>query len=150
MADLKDLISAAPGASMDNDTEHTTGEGIVAIIERAGRYLMIRRPDDIRAGGYWCFVGGAIEDGESQEQALVREVYEEVALEVAPGEKVWECLSIYKEWVLHCWTVRDSGGEVQAEPREVAEFRWLTVAEIMRLPKLMPSVPEFFRHRGLL
>ena len=135
---------------MAKDAERTTGEGIVAIIERAGRYLMIRRPDDIRAGGYWCFVGGAIEDGESQEQALVREVYEEVALQVAPGEKVWECLSIYKEWVLHCWTVRDSGGEVQADPREVAEYRWLTVDQIMGLPQLMPSVPEFFRYRGLL
>ncbi len=135
---------------MDNDAEHTTREGIVAIIERAGLYLMIRRPDDIRAGGYWCFVGGAIEDGESQEQALVREVREEVGLGVAPGEKVWECLSIYKEWVLHCWTVRDSGGEVQADPREVAEYRWLTVDQIMRLAQLMPSVPEFFRYRGLL
>ncbi len=135
---------------MVKHAEHTTGEGVVAIIERAGRYLMIRRPDDIRAGGYWCFVGGAIEDGESQEQALVREVREEVGLEVAPGEKVWECLSIYKEWVLHCWTVYDSGGEVQADPREVAEHRWLTVAEIMRLAELMPSVPEFFRYRGLL
>ncbi len=135
---------------MGSDAKRTTGEGIVAIIEREGRYLMIRRPDDIRAGGYWCFVGGAIEDGESQEQALVREVREEVGLEVAPGEKVWECLSIYREWVLHCWTVSDSGGEVRADPREVAEFRWLTVAEIMRLPQLMPSVPEFLRYRGLL
>ena len=133
--------------------DHSTGsmgEGVVAIIERDRRYLMIRRPDDIRAGGYWCFVGGAIEDGESQEQALVREVREEVGLEVAPGEKVWECLSIHKEWILHCWTVRDSGGEVQADPREVAEYRWLTVDQIMGLPQLMPSVPEFFRYRGLL
>ncbi len=135
---------------MAKEAELTTGEGIVAIIERAGRYLMIRRPDHTRAGGYWCFVGGAIEDGESQEQALVREVREEVGLEVAPGEKVWECLSIYKEWILHCWTVRDSGGEVQAEPEEVAEYRWLTVDQIMRLAQLMPSVPEFFRYRGLL
>ncbi len=135
---------------MASGAEQTSGEGVVAIIERSGRYLMIRRPDNIRAGGYWCFVGGGIEDGESQEQALVREVREEVGLEVAPGEKVWECLSIYKEWVLHIWTVRDSGEDVAAEPREVAEFRWLTVAEVMCLPKLMPSVPEFFRHRGLL
>ena len=135
---------------MAKGAEHTTGEGVVAIIERAGRYLMIRRPDDIRAGGYWCFVGGGIEVGESQEQALVREVREEVGLEVAPGEKVWECLSLYKEWILYCWTVRESGGQVQADPREVAEHRWLTVSEIMRLPQLMPSVPEFFRDRGLL
>ena len=135
---------------MAKDAEHATGEGVVAIIERAGCYLMIRRPDDIRAGGYWCFVGGGIEVGESQEQALVREVREEVGLEVAPGEKVWECLSLYKEWILYCWTVRESGGQVQADPREVAEHRWLTVSEIMRLPQLMPSVPEFFRDRGLL
>ena len=57
---------------------------------------------------------------------------------------------LYKEWILYCWTVRESGGQVQADPREVAEHRWLTVSEIMRLPQLMPSVPEFFRDRGLL
>lgn len=133
--------------------EHSTGsigEGVVAIIERDRRYLMIRRPDEIRAGGYWCFVGGAIEDSETQEQALVREVREEVGLEVEPLEKVWQCPSIYNQWVLHCWTVKLRTEQVKADPREVAEYRWLTVDEIMELPQLMPSVEEYFKFQGLL
>lgn len=49
-----------------------------------GRYLMQRR-DDIQGifyPGYWGFFGGAIEPGESAEEALVREVREELAFEV--------------------------------------------------------------------
>ncbi len=125
-------------------------EGVVAIIQHGDRFLMIRRADDIRAGGYWCFVGGEIEEGETQQQALVREVREEVGLDVEPKEKVWQCASLTKEWLLHFWTVNVLDDRVQANPREVAECRWLTVDEILELPKLIPSVPDFFRFRGLL
>lgn len=125
-------------------------EGVVAVIQDGDRYLMIRRPDHIRAGGYWCFVGGEIEEGETQEQALVREVREEVGLEVEPEEKVWQCASLTKEWLLHFWTVNLLYDLVQANPREVAECRWLTIDEIVELPKLIPSIPDFFRFRGLL
>ena len=86
----------AAGASMAKDAERTTREGVVAIIERAGRYLMIRRPDDIRAGGYWCFVGGGIDDGESHEQARVREVREGGGLGVGPRGRGGEGLWLYR------------------------------------------------------
>ncbi len=135
---------------MTDGSEHATGEGIVAIIERDGRYLMIRRSDAVRAGGMWCFVGGEIEDGESQEQALVREVREEVGLAVEPGRKVWQCLSLYNEWVLHCWTVRLLSDQIDADPREVSDCRWLALEQIFQLPRLMPSVGDYFRSQGLL
>lgn len=135
---------------MSERSDSNLPEGVVAIIQNGERYLMIRRPDDIRAGGYWCFVGGEIEKGETQEQALVREVGEEVGLEVEPVEKVWQCASLTKEWLLHFWTVNLLHDRVRANPREVAECRWLTVDEILELSKLIPSVPEFFRFRGLL
>lgn len=135
---------------MSERSDSNLPEGVVAIIQDGERYLMIRRPDDIRAGGYWCFVGGEIEKGETQEQALVREVGEEVGLEVEPVEKVWQCASLTKEWLLHFWTVNLLHDRVRANPPEVAECRWLTVDEILELSKLIPSVPEFFRFRGLL
>ncbi len=116
------------------------GEGVVAIIERNARYLLILRPPQIRAGGYWCFVGGAVEPGETQRQAVIREVQEEVGLETEPIRKVWECLSLNQEWILHCWTVRSNGGAVIANSREVADHAWLTVPEIQALPNVMPSV----------
>ena len=126
------------------------GEGVVAIIEKGDRYLMIRRPDHIRAGGYWCFVGGAIEDGETQAQALIREVREEVGLEIEPVEKVWQCLSINKDWMLHCWTTAGVADQIEANPREVADWAWLTVEEISALPSVMPSVLDYFKFRGML
>ena len=55
-----------------------------AIITVGGRILLIRRGHEPEAGR-WSLPGGRIEAGESDEQALVREVREETGLEVAPG-----------------------------------------------------------------
>ncbi len=135
---------------MADGKKSATGEGIVAIIQKADCYLMIRRPDHIRAGGYWCFVGGAIEDDETQEQALVREVREEVGLDIAPVEKVWQCLSLNQGWMLHCWSTRLLADQIKTNPQEVADYRWMTVEEIAALPNVMPSVLDYFRFCGLL
>jgi len=135
---------------MSEQNSQATGQGVVAVIELEGRYLMIRRALHLRAGGYWCFVGGAIEDGETQEQALVREVREEVGMKVKPGKKVWQCLSWGGEWLLHCWTVTLQSNEMQINPGEVAEVRWLTPQEIATCPKLLPSVIDFLKAKKLL
>ncbi|MCG3137136.1 MAG: NADH pyrophosphatase [Phycisphaerae bacterium] len=134
---MADLSSIAPKRSL--------GQGIVAIIEREGRYLMIQRAHHLRAGGKWCFVGGGIHPGEAQEVALAREVMEEVGLAVRPVRKVWECFSYNREWLLHSWTVELLSQEVKPNAAEVADFRWLTVDEIQRWPNLMPSVLDYFR-----
>jgi len=52
---------------------------VLAIIERAGTVLMERRSDC----GLWCLIGGAVEPGESLEDALRHEVLEETGLTVA-------------------------------------------------------------------
>ena len=135
---------------MADGTGSLKGEGIVAVIERAGHFLMIQRAAHVRAAGRWCFVGGAIEAGESQPQALVREVREEVGLDVEPLEKVWQCLSYNGEWLLHSWSARPFGGQLVPDHREVADVRWLTVDQIMDLPEVLPSVLDYFRFRGLL
>ena len=64
-------------------------EGVVAVIARASRFLVIRRADGIPAGGSWCFPGGAIEPGEDAAAAVVREVREEVGLAIEPIREVW-------------------------------------------------------------
>ena len=58
----------------------------VALIDGDGRVLFQRRRAGARHGGLWEFPGGKIEDGESRESALVREIAEELGVVVAADD----------------------------------------------------------------
>jgi 8-oxo-dGTP diphosphatase len=52
------------------------------ISDPAGRVLVTKRPDHVHQGGLWEFPGGKLEPGESPERGLVRELEEELGIEV--------------------------------------------------------------------
>ena len=53
----------------------------VALIDRDGRVLIAQRPQGKSMEGLWEFPGGKVESGETPEDALVRELYEELGIE---------------------------------------------------------------------
>ena len=55
----------------------------VALIDADGRVLLSQRPLDKQLGGLWEFPGGKVEPGERPESALIRELKEELAIDVA-------------------------------------------------------------------
>lgn len=55
-----------------------------ALFDSTGRVLITQRPDNKSLGGLWEFPGGKVEPGEAPEQALVRELKEELDLNVEP------------------------------------------------------------------
>lgn len=118
-------------------------EGVVAVVHRDGRFLMIRRAEGILAGGSWCFVGGAIEAGETQAEAVVREFREEVAGHIRPISKVWEYTRPDGLLVLHWWLVELERDTLRPDPAEVAELRWCRPDEIEALPHLLAGNHEF-------
>ncbi len=59
-----------------------------AMIERDGRYLITQRPPKATLPLLWEFPGGRVEPGETDEEALARELREEMAIGVAVGERV--------------------------------------------------------------
>lgn len=117
--------------------------GVVAIVRRAGQYLVIRRAAGVAAPGAWCFVGGALESGESEQAAVAREFREEVGGAVTASRRVWEYHSPDGRLRLSWWLANLADGPLQANPAEVAELRWLAPAEIARLPGLLDSNRAF-------
>jgi mutator protein MutT len=123
-------------------------QGVVAVVYREGRFLIIRRAEGILAGGAWCFVGGAIEPGETQAAALVREFREEVGGDIQPVRKVWEYARPDGRLLLHWWLGTTNGEPLRANPAEVAEIRWCTPGEIETLPGLLESNRTFLHDVG--
>lgn len=106
-----------------------------AIITSGGQVLMIRRR--VAEGDLsWAFPGGGIEDGETPEQAAVRETAEEVGLEVKAtrilGDRVHPKSGHHMTYVA-CELV--SGEAHVADADELAEVEWLTHGQ---LPERVP------------
>ncbi|MFN9913320.1 MAG: NUDIX hydrolase, partial [Pirellulaceae bacterium] len=67
---------------MTQDNPPPSRHGVVAVIQEGRRYLVIRRSLKVRAPGLLCFPGGHIEPGENFEEAILREMMEELSLPV--------------------------------------------------------------------
>ncbi len=118
--------------------------GAVGVVCRDGRFLCLRRAETIALPGWWCFPGGAVEDGETHAEAVVREVREEAGLDVEPVAKLWEWRDPDEPLILHFWHVRmvEPEQSVCVNPDEASEHRWLTPEELRRCEGLLGSAVE--------
>ncbi len=127
-------------------------QGVVVVVLREGRFLMIRRAARVLAGGAWCFVGGAVKPGETQPEAVVREFAEELGGSVRPLRKIWEYQRPGGKLLLHWWLAKMTEGTLEPNSLEVAETCWCTPAQIEALPGVLESNLRFVSEvgRGLL
>lgn len=117
---------------------------IVDDLHRPRRLLAARRSAPKSLAGRWEFAGGKVEPGEVAEDALHRELTEELGVRITLGEQILPEQGI--DWpILHGHSMRIWFVQIVAgEPTPLAdhdELRWLPVADLYQVPWLEPDLP---------
>jgi len=107
-----------------------------AVIERAGRLLIARRPAHELLGGMWEFPGGTLEAGETPAAAAVREITEELGAAILVGEPVGVYQHAYTHFkvTLHAFRCRLAAGSPEPQALEASELRWVLPEELAHFP----------------
>ena len=105
-----------------------------ALIFRSGKLLITRRHSDAHLGGLWEFPGGKREPDETFEQCLVREIREELGVEISVGKLFESVTHAYPEKTvrLKFFVCRLERGEPQR--LGCAAFKWISAAELDLYP----------------
>jgi 8-oxo-dGTP diphosphatase len=104
-----------------------------ALLEKGeDRYLITQRPAKASLPLLWEFPGGRVQEGESDEEALARELKEEMNIEVEVGEQAMHLHHEYPHYdidfrVFRCRLVSP---ESAIEHLRVNDHRWVTLAEM--------------------
>jgi 8-oxo-dGTP diphosphatase len=132
-------------------TERTPVDVAVGVlIDRDGRFLLTSRPHGKVYAGHWEFPGGKLEAGETVEQALRRELHEELGITIAAAQP-WKIELMdypHARVRLHFCKVFDWSGEF--EMREQQAMAWQTLPVTVRpvLPGTVPVLQWFAAERG--
>jgi len=115
---------------------------VCGVIENAaGQILACLRPQGKHLGGRWEFPGGKIDPGESPEAALVRELQEELNVEVEIGQPLTPVVWHYEKVTirLHPFRCRILAGELQAIEHE--QLHWCAPEDFHALDWAEADVP---------
>ncbi len=107
-----------------------TIEVSAGLVFRGGKLLITQRRAGSHLGGLWEFPGGKREANETFEECLVRELREELGIEVEVGEVLESLTHAYPEKtvVLKFFRCRWKANEPQAI--DCGDLRWVTAAEL--------------------
>ncbi|MFQ0833027.1 pyrimidine (deoxy)nucleoside triphosphate diphosphatase [Citrobacter gillenii] len=114
---------------------------VAAILERDGKILLAQRPAHADQPGMWEFAGGKVEPGESQPQALRRELHEELGIEAIVGQYVASHQREVSGRIihLHAWHAPDYQGELHAHEHQ--QLVWCLPEEALTYPLAPADIP---------
>ena len=107
-----------------------TIEVAAGLVFREGRLLITQRLAGGHLAGLWEFPGGKREADESFEACLVRELHEELGIEVGVREEVEAIHHAYPEKIVHLRFFRCEWLRREPEPLGCADFRWVNRDEL--------------------
>jgi len=117
---------------------------------REGRFLLTSRPQGKVYAGYWEFPGGKLEQGETVEQALRRELHEEIGVTIAAAQPWKVELMDYPHARVRLHFCKVFAWEGEFEMREGQQMAWqsLPVEAVPVLPGTIPVLQWLAAERG--
>jgi 8-oxo-dGTP diphosphatase len=120
------------------------------LIDPENRFLLTSRPEGKVYAGYWEFPGGKLEAGETVEQALRRELIEELGITIGAVHP-WKVELVDYEHArvrLHFCKVHAWSGEFEMRERQAMAWQTLPVEVAPVLPGTIPVLQWFAYERG--
>ena len=105
-------------------------EVVAALIWDKDTFLICQRPTNKARALLWEFVGGKVEQGESKEQALIRECKEELNITLNVGDVFMEVVHEYHDIIVHLTLFNATIAEGAPQKLEHNDIKWITPAEI--------------------
>jgi len=99
---------------------------VAALIEQNGKFLITQRRPEATLPLLWEFPGGKVEMSESDEAALVRELQEEMEIELQVTDKVFEVSREYESYFIELATYACKLVRPHIRPIRVHDFRWVS------------------------
>ena len=112
-------------------------EVAAAVIERPGEFLLAQRPEGKPYSGFWEFPGGKIEAGEDPRAALVRELREELGIEVREATPWITRVYAYTHATVRLHFFRVTAWDGEPQPLEDQAIRW----QVVGAPDVSPMLP---------
>ena len=142
-------IGTSPCPPTKSRDPKNTRVGVIGVIQRGPQFLAIRRGAQVRKPGKICFPGGTLIAGEKESETVVRELREELGVQVRPITRIHRSETAWGTQ-LFWWSCQlESRPTFTLHPVEVAEIRWATLEELLAHPDLLESNHSFLeRFRG--
>ena len=118
-------------------------EVVAALIWDKDKFLICQIPANKARALLWEFVGGKVEQGETKEQALIRECKEELNITVDVGDVFMEVVHEYPDITVHLTLFTATIAEGVPQKLEHNDIKWITPAEIPNY-NFCPADEEIF------
>ena len=132
------------------ETRRPVDVAVGVLINPEGEFLLTSRPAGKVYAGYWEFPGGKLEAGESVEEALRRELQEEIGIEIGAVHP-WQVEIVDYEHArvrLHFCKVFEWTGAFEMRERQAMAWQQLPVRVAPVLPGTLPVLAWFAKERG--